>query len=216
MEFIDEKLLDYCQDHSSPESDLLKQLSRDTRAKVLNPRMLSGHLQGRFLSMISRMLQPERILEIGTYTGYSALCLCEGLKNDGLLITIDINDELESLSLSYFAASVYANRIHQKSGDTLQIIPTLQDTFDLVFIDADKKEYLEYYQLIIDKVRPGGIILADNVLWSGHVIKSSDKADAETSGITRFNEAIAADPRVDVCMLPVRDGLSIIRKKRGE
>jgi caffeoyl-CoA O-methyltransferase len=213
MEFIAEEILKYCEDMSSPEADVLQQLNRDTYAKVLNPRMLSGHLQGRFLAMLSQMLQPKTILEIGTYTGYSALCLCEGLQPEGTLITIDINDELESFSKQYFSASKWASQIIQKTGNALEIIPLLPNTFDLVFIDADKEEYSRYYDLIIDKVRSGGIIIADNVLWSGHVLKPAEKQDLETRAIAAFNSKVRSDDRVSLTMLPIRDGLSLIRKK---
>jgi len=213
MEFINEQLIQYCQTHSEKESELLQSLSRDTYAKVLNPRMLSGHLQGRFLSTISRLVQPKYILEIGTYTGYSALCLSEGLQKGGKLITIDINDELENFTKKYIDQAGQSENILQKTGDALQIIPTLDFTFDLVFIDADKLEYYQYFQLIIDKVRPGGIILADNVLWSGHVLEPLDQQDKETKALSDFNKKIAEDSRVHVFMLPLRDGISMIQKK---
>jgi len=213
MEFINEQLIQYCQTHSEKESELLQSLSRDTYAKVLNPRMLSGHLQGRFLSTISRLLQPKYILEIGTYTGYSALCLSEGLQKGGKLITIDINDELEIFTKKYIDQAGQSENILQKTGDALQIIPMLDFTFDLVLIDADKLEYYQYFQLIIDKVRPGGIILADNVLWSGHVLEPLDQQDKETKALSDFNKKIAEDSRVHVFMLPLRDGISMIQKK---
>ncbi len=213
MEFIADEILKYCEDMSSPEAEVLQELNRETYAKVLNPRMLSGHLQGRFLAMLSQMLQPKTILEIGTYTGYSALCLCEGLQPEGTLITIDINDELESFSKQYFSASKWASQIIQKTGNALEIIPLLPNIFDLVFIDADKEEYSRYYDLIIDKVRLGGIIIADNVLWSGHVLKPAEKQDLETRAIAAFNSKVRSDDRVSLTMLPIRDGLSLIRKK---
>jgi len=213
MEFINEQLIQYCQTHSEKESELLQSLSRDTYAKVLNPRMLSGHLQGRFLSTISRLVQPKYILEIGTYTGYSALCLSEGLQKGGKLITIDINDELENFTKKYIDQAGQSENILQKTGDALQIIPMLDFTFDLVLIDADKLEYYQYFQLIIDKVRPGGIILADNVLWSGHVLEPLDQQDKETKALSDFNKKIAEDSRVHVFMLPLRDGISMIQKK---
>ncbi len=213
MEFIADEILKYCEDMSSPEAEVLQELNRETYAKVLNPRMLSGHLQGRFLAMLSQMLQPKTILEIGTYTGYSALCLCEGLQPEGTLITIDINDELESFSKKYFSASKWASQIIQKTGNALEIIPLLPNIFDLVFIDADKEEYSRYYDLIIDKVRLGGIIIADNVLWSGHVLKPAEKQDLETRAIAAFNSKVRSDDRVSLTMLPIRDGLSLIRKK---
>ncbi|MFN8153585.1 MAG: O-methyltransferase [Bacteroidia bacterium] len=213
MEFISEQLAAYCEAHTSPESDLLQQLNRETHAKVLNPRMLSGHLQGRFLAMISRLYRPQVILEIGTYTGYSALCLCEGLPSDGKLITIDINDELEEFAKRFFDASSYANNIVQHIGDARNIIPGLNITPDLVFIDADKENYPTYFQLVLPLLKKGGIILADNVLWSGHVLKPLERQDHETTQLTAFNEMVIQHPETEVIMLPVRDGLSIIRKK---
>ncbi len=212
MDFISPAINLYCENHSTAEPELLQQLNRDTWAKVLNPRMLSGHLQGRFLSTISKMLRPDHILEIGTYTGYSALCLAEGLSPTGQLTTIDINDELESFSNGYFRKSTYSEKIIQRTGNALEIIPTLTQTFDLVFIDADKEHYSEYFDLTIDKVRSGGILLADNVLWSGHVLKPIEQQDHETRCLTNFNEKIRKDPRVTVTVLPIRDGLSLIIK----
>ncbi|MBP7168389.1 MAG: O-methyltransferase [Bacteroidia bacterium] len=212
MDFISPAINLYCENHSTAEPELLQQLNRDTWAKVLNPRMLSGHLQGRFLSTISKMIRPDHILEIGTYTGYSALCLAEGLSRTGQLTTIDINDELESFSNVYFRKSTYSEKIIQRTGNALEIIPTLTQTFDLVFIDADKEHYSEYFDLTIDKVRSGGILLADNVLWSGHVLKPIEQQDHETRCLTNFNEKIRKDPRVTVTVLPIRDGLSLIIK----
>lgn len=213
MELISEQLAAYCNRHTSPESELLQRLNRETHAKVLNPRMLSGHLQGRLLAMISKMMQPSLILEIGTYTGYSALCLSEGLQPNGHLITIDINDELEDFARSFFDQSPYAENIRQVIGDATTIIPGLQEEPDLVFIDADKENYPIYFDLVFPKLKKGGIILADNVLWSGHVLKPDDKQDHETAQLTRFNEMVCKHPDAEVVMLPVRDGLSIIRKK---
>ncbi len=212
MEFISSEILNYCEAHTNPESELLQQLNRDTYAKILNPRMLSGHLQGRFLAMMSQMLRPTNILEIGTYTGYSALCLCEGLDADGKLITIDINDELESFSSHFFNKSKYEKNIEARVGDALQIIPTLDLEFDLVFIDADKPSYSKYFDLVIDKMKSGGIIIADNVLWSGHILKPESEQDFDTKCLHQFNEKVKNDPRVTVTMLPVRDGVSLIRK----
>ncbi|MBL7924882.1 MAG: O-methyltransferase [Bacteroidia bacterium] len=213
MEFIPEEILRYCENHSESESALLNRLNRDTCAKILNPRMLSGHLQGRFLSMISQMLRPGYILEIGTYTGYSALCLAEGLQAGGKLITIDINDELEAFAAGYFKESAFGQAIVQKTGDALLILPDIESNIDLVFIDADKKEYSAYYDLIIDKVRSGGVILTDNVLWSGQVLQPAERQDPDTRSVTAFNEKIKTDPRVQVLMLPLRDGISVIMKK---
>ena len=175
--------------------------------------MLSGHLQGRFLAMISRMVQPKTILEIGTYTGYSTLCLCEGLAEGGKIITIDINDELALMCENWFSKSSFADRIDYRNGDATQLLPGLPGPFDLVFIDADKENYINYFRLVIDKVRSGGMIIADNVLWSGHVLEEESLQNRETRGITAFNDLVAADPAVEVVMLPVRDGISLIRKK---
>lgn len=213
MEFIDPDLLNYCEQNSTAESDLLHRLNRDTHAGILLPRMLSGHLQGRLLAFISSIMKPQVILEIGTYTGYSALCLAEGLGPDGRLISIDINDELEDFAMRYIRESPYASRIQLISGDALAIVPSLDYCFDLVFIDADKRQYGDYFDQVITKIRSGGVILADNVLWSGHVLRNEQEMDPETALIHAFNRKVHADPRVEVIMLPVRDGISVIRKK---
>lgn len=213
MEFIAEEINAYCHAHSSPEPILLQQLNRDTHAKVLNPRMLSGHLQGRLLSMISHMVKPSYILEIGTYTGYSALCLCEGLLPEGKLITIDINDELEDFSASYFKKSPWHQQIHQLTGDAIQLIPALETGYDLVFIDADKERYPQYLDLILPGLKKGGFIIADNVLWSGHVLHPGERQDEETKQLVAFNQQAVNHPEMEIVMLPVRDGLSILRKK---
>ena len=210
MEFIDLMIQQYAEKFTTEESDVLLQLNRETNAKVLMPRMLSGHLQGQFLSMISCMIQPERILEIGTYTGYSAICLAAGLKANGVLHTIDINDELEDMVRQYFAKANIADKIRYHLGNALQIIPTLNETFDLVFIDADKENYSAYFDLVIDKVRTGGFIIADNVLWSGKVLQ--EKKDKDTQAIHFYNEKIKSDNRVAQILLPIRDGLMIARK----
>lgn len=210
MHIIDENIQRYAELHTSPESDLLKRINRDTHAKVSRPRMLSGHLQGRFLSMISCMIRPRRILEIGTYTGYSALCLAEGLAPGGKLLTIDVNEELETKVRNYFNEAGLAERIDFRIGDATVIIPSLNETFDLIFIDADKENYSRYFDLVIDKVSEGGIILADNVLWSGKVIQ--DKTDKDTRAIMEFNRKIQADQRVENVLLPIRDGILMIRK----
>ena len=214
MEFINEILQSYCEKHSSEEPDILKKLNRQTHAQVLQPRMLSGHLQGRFLSMISKLVKPKYILEIGTYTGYSALCLAEGLAADEKLITLDVNPELEDLVNHYIAEAGYKNRIQMIIGDAYQLIRTLPHHFDLVFIDADKASYAKYFDLVIDKLNPGGLILADNVLWSGKVIddKSLQK-DKDTQLIDAFNKKVQKDPRVECVLLPIRDGITILRKK---
>lgn len=208
MEVINEALQRYSEQHTTPENDLLKKINRDTHANVLRPRMLSGHLQGRVLAMISNMIRPNRILEIGTYTGYSALCLAEGLAEGGKLITIDVNEELEEKVRGYFDAS--KDKIDFRIGKAADIIPTLTDTFDLVFIDADKISYAKYFDLVINKVRPGGFILADNVLWSGKVLDKNP--DSDTRVITDFNQKIHADSRVENVLLPIRDGIMMIRK----
>jgi caffeoyl-CoA O-methyltransferase len=208
MEVINEALQRYSEQHTTPENDLLKKINRDTHANVLRPRMLSGHLQGRVLAMISNMIRPNRILEIGTYTGYSALCLAEGLAEGGKLITIDVNEELEEKVRGYFEAS--KDKIDFRIGKAADIIPTLTDTFDLVFIDADKISYAKYFDMVINKVRPGGFILADNVLWSGKVLDKNP--DADTRVITDFNQKIHADSRVENVLLPIRDGIMMIRK----
>jgi len=210
MEFIPESIDDYCRDHTSPESALLKKINRDTHAEVLMPRMVSGHLQGRFLSLISKMIKPKRILEIGTYTGYSAICLAEGLNPTGKLITIDINEELETRVRGYFKETGLDNQIDYRIGDAAEIIPTLNATFDLVFIDADKENYQHYYDLVFDKVASGGFIMADNVLWSGKVV--GEKKDKDTRAIMAFNDFVTNDPRVENMLLPLRDGILLARK----
>lgn len=211
MNFIDDKLLEYAEQHTSSESEVLMELNRETHAHVLSPRMLSGHLQGRFLSMISHMIKPQYILEIGTYTGYSAICLSEGLQPHGKLITIDINEELEDLVRKYFERAGITHKTEILVGDAREIIPTLHMNFDLVFIDADKINYSHYYDLVLPLVNKGGYILADNVLWSGNVIKK-DADDDDTKAIIAFNNKVADDPSVEKIMLPVRDGITIMRK----
>ncbi|MFY0645018.1 MAG: O-methyltransferase [Bacteroidia bacterium] len=214
MEFLNEQLSKYSEDHTSPESSLLADLNRDTYANVLIPRMLSGHLQGRVLSMISKMLQPKTVLEIGTYTGYSALCLAEGLQSGGSLHTIDINEELEDRTRSFFNKSDYSEQIHFHIGNALEIIPALATSFDLVFIDADKENYLNYYKMLIDDLPSGAILIADNVLWSGKVLDpQSLENDLETKALHEFNKFIQADSRVENVLMPIRDGLMVIRKK---
>ncbi len=213
MDFLDEKIEAYSLAHSEPESAILKKINRDTHANILMPRMLSGHMQGNLLSMLSQMIQPEKILEIGTYTGYSAVCLAQGLKENGQLHTIDINEELESRVRSFFDEAGLANKINYYIGNALTIIPTINETFDIVFIDADKKNYSAYYDLVFDKVRKGGYIIADNVLWSGKVLSPSEKMDTDTKLIDEFNKKIHTDTRVEHMLLPVRDGLMIARKK---
>jgi predicted O-methyltransferase YrrM len=213
MEFIDEKLDDYVCKHTSEEDDLLKELNRQTHLKVLQPRMLSGHFQGRFLSMISKMIQPTSILEIGTYTGYSALCLAEGLKSEGKLLTIDKNPELEDFVRNFFEKSAYSENIEFVIADAMKYIPTIKQSFDLVFIDADKGNYLNYYKLVIDMIPSGGYLLADNVLWSGKVIDEKSVNDKDTKAIMEFNLYVMNDIRVENVLLPIRDGLLLMRKK---
>lgn len=210
MEFIDPQLDQYCQNHSSEESDLLKKLNRETHANILKPRMLSGHIQGRLLAMWSKMIQPKNILEIGTYTGYSALCLAEGLQKDGILTTIEVNEELETFTKSFFDASQYATQIDFRIGQAAPIIETLKGPFDIVFIDADKKSYSLYFDLIIEKMAKNGIIIADNVLWSGKVVGS--KIDKDTQALLDFNQKVQNDPRVHNILLPIRDGLMVAQK----
>jgi caffeoyl-CoA O-methyltransferase len=213
MEFIDEKIEQYALAHSEEESDILKKINRETHLKVLSPRMLSGHMQGNLLSMLSKMIQPEKILEIGTYTGYSAVCLAQGLKPGGKLITIDVNEELEQTVRNYFQEAGLKDSIDFYVGDALKIIPALKDTLDIVFIDADKRNYAAYYDLVFNQVRSGGYIIADNVLWSGKVLDLEKNKDADTIMIHAFNEKVHADKRVEHMLLPVRDGLMIVRKK---
>lgn len=207
---ISKEITEYAAAHSSIESDLLKQLDRETHLKVLSPGMLSGHIQGRLLSMISHLLKPVQILEIGTYTGYSALCLAEGLAENGVLHTIEANNELVEIIERYFSASGFDKQLQLHIGDAKQVIPSLTGPFDLVFIDADKENYVNYYNFIFEKVRPGGLIIADNTLWYGNVL-TNDKGK-ETIGIVAFNEMIKKDLRIEKVLLPFRDGLMIIRK----
>jgi len=213
MEFIDEKIEQYALNHSQPESDVLKKLNRETHAKVMQARMLSGHMQGNFLSMMSKMIQPSCILEIGTYTGYSAICLAQGLRSNGTLHTIDVNEELEQMVRTYFKEAKLENNINYHIGDALKIIPTIKEQFDIVFIDADKKNYSNYYDLVFEKVKPGGYIIADNVLWSGKVIDLVKNKDEDTLLIDAFNKKVHTDTRIEHMLLPLRDGLMIVRKK---
>lgn len=211
MEFIQKDLLNYCENFSDDENDLLKELNRQTHIKISQPRMLSGHLQGRFLSILSKLVNPTFVLEIGTYTGYSALCLAEGLKKDGKLITIDPNEETNIFAKSYFEKSGYKEQIELIEGNAQVIIPTLNYEWDLVFIDADKKSYGLYYDLIIDNLKSGALIIADNVLWSGKVLEK--EKDKDTELIHVFNQKIKNDIRVEKVLLPLRDGLMVVRKK---
>jgi caffeoyl-CoA O-methyltransferase len=204
---LQQLLLNYCE----PETDLLQKINRETHLKVLMPRMLSGHYQGRVLSLLSKMLSPSRILEIGTFTGYATLCLAEGLTKEGVLYTLDINEELEDMVRDNFAASEFNDQIRYIIGDATESLSGLNETFDLVFIDADKKNNGTYYDLVFDRVRPGGIIIVDNVLWSGKILNNAQ--DKDTKNISAFNDKVASDSRVEKIILPVRDGLFIIRKK---
>lgn len=199
--------------HIEPEDEVLSQLNRETHLKILGARMISGHLQGQVLTMLAKMIQPENILEIGTFTGYSAICLAKGLRDNGKLITIEIDDELEEFARSYFKKAGFQDKIIQRIGVALEIIPTLKETFDLVFMDADKQEYVAYYQEVFDKVESGGYIIADNTLWSGKVINEPAPDDFQTKGIQEFNEFIRNDNRVEKVILPLRDGVTVIRKK---
>lgn len=212
MELLSDELINYLENTCESENDLLKHINRETHLKVSMPRMLSGHYQGRLLSMISKMVSPERILEIGTFTGYATLCLAEGLRENGRIHTIDINLELEDMVRENFKKSEFDAKISYQIGDAKQIIPTLNETFDLVFIDADKKNNATYYEMILDKVRSGGLILVDNVLWSGKVL-DQEKSDQKTTFISNFNEMLSLDQRVEKLILPVRDGLFLVRKK---
>jgi len=210
MEFLPEEITKYAEDHTKEEPKLLAELNRETWAKVMTPRMLSGHLQGRVLSMFSKMINPKNIIEVGTYTGYSALCMSEGLKKNGLLHTIDINEEHTSVAKKYFDRSKYVKNIKQHIGNALDVIPTLQCNFQLAFIDADKENYSNYFDLIIEKIDVSGYIIADNVLWSGKVTQK--QKDEETRALDLYNKKISSDHRVETILLPIRDGLMVSRK----
>lgn len=209
----DEAIESYILSRIDQESKLLKQLNRDAHVNLLKPRMLSGHLQGRMLKIFCRMMNPKYILEIGTYTAYATLCLAEGADNDAEIHTIEVNDELEDFILKHLHKSKLKDKIHLHIGDAMEIIPQIDRTFDLVFIDANKRHYIEYYNLIFDKVRPGGLIIADNTLWDGHVLETPKPSDKQTIGIQQFNDMIAKDDRVEKVILPIRDGLTLIWKK---
>lgn len=213
MHFISEDLENYVANHSQQEPDLLVKLNKETHQKILQPRMLSGHFQGRVLSMLSKIINPKSILEIGTYTGYAALCLAEGLQEKGTLDTIDINEELEEIQQKYFDLSPYASQIKQHIGDAIEIIPTLNKKFDLVFIDADKENYINYFHLIVPLMNKGGIILSDNVLWSGKVLEEVKSNDKSTQILLDYNRIINEDERVETVLLPIRDGLTVTRVK---
>mgnify|MGYP001481210236 FL=1 len=210
MNFLDHNLETYVAEHSEQEPELLQELARETHLKILQPRMLSGAYQGRLLALLSKLIAPKHILEIGTYTGYSALCLAEGLQADGQIDTIDINEELTDMQRKYFDVSGYGKHIVQHLGNAAEIIPTIEGTFDFVFIDADKEQYPRYFDLIVDRVRSGGLIIADNVLWSGKVLEPA--TDEATESLQSFNKKVAKDSRVETVILAVRDGLTLLRK----
>ena len=211
-DIVNNKIEDYIRKNSSKEPEILKDLNKETHLKVLNPRMLSGHIQGRFLSIITKLIKPKKILEIGTYTGYSAICMAEGLIENGIIHTIDINEELVSIQNKYFAKSKCNNSIIQHVGDARIIIKSINEKFDLVFLDADKENYIEYYELVIEKVRKGGLIIADNVLWTGKVVEPKKDDDELTQYLIDFNKMINEDDRVENIILPLRDGLNVILK----
>lgn len=212
MVLLSDELTEYLDRHCEPEDELLKHINRETHLKVLMPRMLSGHYQGRVLSMLSKMIRPKRILEIGTFTGYATLCLAEGLSEKGVLHTIDINPELEDMVRDHFSRSNFNQQITYHPGNALDIILELDEVFDLVFIDADKKNNMNYFDLVIDKVRSGGLIIIDNVLWNGKVLDTAD-ADKDTRGIIDFNRVLSSDQRIEKLILPVRDGLFLALKR---
>lgn len=212
MEFISNALYDYVVAHSQEEPRLLAELSRQTHLKVLQPRMLSGPLQGRFLSILSKLIQPKKILEVGTFTGYATLCLAEGLAKEGQIDTLDKNEELIDFQRSFFDRSPWGKQIHQHCGDALELIPTLEGDYDLVFLDADKKNYLNYLELLLPKIKPGGLLLSDNVLWSGKVVEETKKKDEDTKVLKTFNRQIAEHPELETVLLPLRDGLTVSRK----
>lgn len=213
MNFLPDKIDSYAVNHSQKEPLILQELSKETWQKVLNPRMLSGAFQGRVLSMLSKLTRPTNVLEIGTYTGYSAICIAEGLAENGTIFTIDKNEELEDLQNKFFEKSGFRNQIKQHVGNALDIIPTLNQKFDLVFIDADKSNYINYFNLIIDKMNSGGIILSDNVLWSGKVIEKTDPKDEDTKTLVAYNKLLNEDDRIETVLLPIRDGLTVSRVK---
>ncbi|MEO4004369.1 O-methyltransferase [Flavobacterium sp. CAU 1735] len=211
MHFISETLEDYVAAHSENEPALLAALNKETHQKILQPRMLSGHFQGRVLSILSKLIRPKSILEIGTYTGYAALCLAEGLVENGTLDTIDINEELFDFQRKYFDQSEWKNQIHQHLGNALEIIPGLNKKFDLVFIDADKENYINYFQMIVPLMNKGGVILSDNVLWSGKILETVKANDKSTKILLEYNQLLKDDPRVETVLLPIRDGLTVSR-----
>ena len=211
MHFLSEELENYAAQHTEDEPLLLQELNKRTHLNILQPRMISGHFQGRFLSLLSKMVQPRTILEIGTYTGYATLCLAEGLHPEGVLHTIDIKEELTDLQREFFDRSGYGSQIVQHLGKAADIIPSLDTTFDLVFIDADKQNYAHYFDLVIEKMNRGGIILSDNVLWSGKVVEEVKHNDKHTQALMAYNQKIKDDPRVETVLLPIRDGITLSR-----
>ena len=211
MHFLSQDLEDYIERHSENEPELLSQLNKETYQKILLPRMCSGHFQGRVLSMLSKLIRPLNILEIGTFTGYAALCLCEGMQINGQLHTIDIKEELVDFQRKYFDLSIWGSQIHQHLGEAIEIIPTLDLKFDLVFVDADKENYINYFNLILPKMNKGGIILSDNVLWSGKVVEPLQKNDISTKILLEYNRLLKNDARVETVLLPIRDGLTVSR-----
>lgn len=215
MNAADELLDRYILEHIDKENDYLEALYRDTHVKLLRPRMASGHLQGRMLKMFVRMIRPKQILEIGTYSGYSALCLAEGLEEGSMLHTFEINDEQEDFTRPWLENSAYADKIKFYIGDALQLVPQMDIQFDLAFVDGDKRKYIEYYEMVLKKLSPGGYIIADNTLWDGHVLEEPHSNDYQTIGIKKFNDLVAKDERVEKVILPLRDGLTIIRKKNN-
>ncbi|MBT3442998.1 MAG: O-methyltransferase [Flavobacteriaceae bacterium] len=210
-EFINKDILDYVELNSQQEPTLLKELNKETHLKILNPRMLCSSYQGRVLSIISKIIKPKKVLEIGTYTGYSALCIAEGLDKNGIIHTIDINEELKEIQNKYFKKSGFENQIHQHIGNAIEIIPKINECFDFVYLDADKENYDKYFDLVIDKIVSGGVLISDNVLWSGKVLNNKNK-DLITQKLIEFNQLVKKDKRLDTIILPIRDGISISRK----
>ena len=206
-------LEEYISAHIGPESALLRDLYRETNLRLLNPRMASGHIQGRLLKMLVTMIRPQTILEIGTFTGYATLCMAEGLPDGGIIHTVEIDDELEDFIRKGFERSSFSDRIRLHIGDALKVVPKLGLMFDMIFLDGEKREYPDYYTVLLDYLKPGGYMIADNTLWDGHVVDSNYESDPQTAAVKRFNDMAAADDRVEVAMIPIRDGLSIIRKK---
>lgn len=213
MNFIDPKIEAYALAATTPESAVLQELTRETHLKTYMPRMLSGHLQGRILSLLGKLIRPKLIVEVGTFTGYSAICLAEGLAPGGKLITFEVNDEMVPIAQKHFAAAGLNDRIEVRTGDAATLLPAISETIDLVFIDADKENYTAYWKILFPKLRPGGIIIADNVLWSGKVLDPEEKQDEETRGLVKFTKTALAEPGAEQILLPVRDGLLVIRKK---